>query len=162
MQFATAADEEALVRDVLNDGMFENELDLGKELLFVDEFRLLQYGDVVVHQRLRLGDPLQEPVRVAQDLVIPEPEHPESVLCQPAVPGRVRGAFEMLADSYPNEAWAFEGLGRAFVRLGRLDEAQRAYERLLEISPQDTDAADKLKAIREQATGNGQRATGRP
>ena len=65
-------------------------------------------------------------------------------------PTRALNAFEMLADSFPKDAWALEGMGRSFVRLGRLDEAERAYERLLEITPEDSDAATKLKTLRDR------------
>ena len=57
--------------------------------------------------------------------------------------------FKLNIESYPNSANAYDSMGEAYMTKGNKEEAIKNYEKSLELNPQNTNAQDKLKLLKE-------------
>jgi Photosynthetic reaction centre cytochrome C subunit/Tetratricopeptide repeat len=65
-------------------------------------------------------------------------------------PADALAAFRMNATAYPGSSNVYHSLGEAYVALGDVANAIRSYAKAVEIDPTNTDAADKLRKLREK------------
>ncbi|MET0552470.1 MAG: serine hydrolase [Vicinamibacteria bacterium] len=57
--------------------------------------------------------------------------------------------FELNAQQHPGSANVFDSLGEAYARAGRLDEARKAYARVIELDPGNAHARSTLRKLEE-------------
>ncbi|MGH7717905.1 MAG: tetratricopeptide repeat protein, partial [Gemmatimonadaceae bacterium] len=65
--------------------------------------------------------------------------------------------FKHWTETAPNDAEAFNSLGDAYVRAGRLGLAARSYERALSLDPNLPSATESLRWLRDRGEGRGRR-----
>lgn len=68
----------------------------------------------------------------------------------PVLPEAGLKIFQLNAESYPNSWRVYDALGEAYMRIGQSTEAIAAFERSLEINPDNANAIDKIKQLRER------------
>jgi glyoxylase-like metal-dependent hydrolase (beta-lactamase superfamily II) len=57
--------------------------------------------------------------------------------------------FTVLADMFPESDVAYDSLGEVYVRLGKTEAAIAAFERSLELNPENRNAAERLRVLKE-------------
>lgn len=67
----------------------------------------------------------------------------------PVLPEAAIRIFQLNAESYPNSWRVFEALGDGYAAIGQRAEAIAAFQRSLEINPDNTSVIDKIRQLRE-------------
>ena len=67
----------------------------------------------------------------------------------PVLPDAGLKIFQLNADSYPNSWRAYNGLGEAYMKIGQPVEAIKAFNKSLEINPDNINASNNISQLQQ-------------
>jgi len=65
-------------------------------------------------------------------------------------PAQAVEIFRLYVEAYPQSAAAYENLAGAYEEVGDTSQAIKNYERSLQLNPQNTNAGERLKKLRQE------------